>query len=203
MQPQDFYCRVPRLLSPADYAAGAQELGVTVAHIATVAEVESRGAGYLTDGRPKILYEAHIFSRLTGHRFDASHLQVSSKAWNRSLYRGGAGEYDRLAEAMSLDENAALQSASWGCFQIMGMNHQACGFPTVQDFVRAHVVGGEPAHLAALCSFLKSTGLVKPLAARDWATFARGYNGPAQVPTYGGRLAAAFAKHSAAQGRPA
>ncbi|MGG7377547.1 N-acetylmuramidase domain-containing protein, partial [Escherichia coli] len=38
-----------------------------------VIHVESSGAGYQADRRPKILFERHVFHRLTGGRFDAAH----------------------------------------------------------------------------------------------------------------------------------
>src|SRR5687767_4373955 len=100
-------------LSDADIATAAAELGVEPALIAAVAEVESAGAGFLRDKRPKILFEAHIFSRRTGHRYDGSHPNISSPTWNRALYgASGAHQYERLHEAIALDRKAALESAS-------------------------------------------------------------------------------------------
>lgn len=46
-------------------ALAAKRLGVDVPTVRAVAEVESNGVGFLPDGRPKILFERHIFSRLT------------------------------------------------------------------------------------------------------------------------------------------
>ena len=43
---------------------------------------------------------------------------------------GGAHQYERLAEAMSLDRRAALRSASWGIGQVMGFHAQVSGFQT-------------------------------------------------------------------------
>lgn len=186
----------PLKLMPAHVAEIARVHNLTPAHIAAVADIEGQGSGYLPDGRPKILFEAHIFSRLTGHRYDASHPNISSTTWNRALYRGGAVEYPRMSEAMVLDEAAALKSASWGLFQILGENCGPAGYSSVQNMAADMVVGGEPAHLAAMARFLAVRGLVDPLRRCDWQAFARGYNGPGQVADYAGRLAAAYAKHS-------
>ena len=50
-------------LTAADFARAAKNLNVEIAAIRAVAEVEAAGAGFLPDGRPAILYEAHIFHK--------------------------------------------------------------------------------------------------------------------------------------------
>ena len=105
-------------LSAADFADAATLIGCDIATVRAVADVESSGGGFLPSGEPFSLFEAHIFSDLTDHRYDASHPKLSSATWNRALYRGSKGEHQRLAEACLLDRQAALQSASWGQFQI-------------------------------------------------------------------------------------
>src|SRR5690606_1901420 len=155
--------------------AAAKKIGCQVAAVRAVIDVESRG-GFLSDKRPKILFERHYFSRLTKRKFDASHPAISNSKWGG--YKGGAAEYARLAEAIKLDRDAALRSASWGAFQIMGDNYKICGFANVEDFVTA-MVSGEPAQLDAFVSFVMKNGLADELIRLDWAGFARGYNGPA------------------------
>jgi hypothetical protein len=179
-------------LTDQDYARAAQLLGCNPAAVRAVAAVESAGSGFLEDGRPKILFEAHIFSRLTGHKFDDSHPHISARAWNRSLYVGNEGEHPRLNEAAALDRDAALQSASWGRFQIMGFNWSRCGFKSVQAFVEA-MYRNEGEHLIAFCYFVKSMALDDELRRLDWVGFARGYNGPSfAANSYDARLAKAF-----------
>jgi hypothetical protein len=174
--------------------AAATKLKCQVAAVRAVIDVESRG-GFLADGRPKILFERHYFSRLTGHRFDGAHPDISNPKWGG--YKGGAAEYDRLGRAVNLDREAALRSASWGAFQIMGDNCKACGFATGEDFVKA-MVSGEPAQLDAFVSFVKKNGLDDELIRCDWAGFARGYNGPAyKANKYDEKLKAAYIFHSA------
>src|SRR5436190_55513 len=87
-------------------------------------------------------------------------------------YRGGLAEYARLARAQAIDALAATQAASWGLFQIMGMNHVAAGFADVDGFVAA-MNRSEAAHLDAFCAFLvgtrSGTGSLRDLlAARNW-----------------------------------
>ncbi|MEM6898240.1 MAG: N-acetylmuramidase domain-containing protein [Pseudomonadota bacterium] len=171
----------------------AKKIGCQVAAVRAVIDVESRG-GFLSDKRPKILFERHYFSRLTKRKFDASHPTISHRKWGG--YKGGTREYDRLAQAIKLDRDAALRSASWGAFQIMGDNYKVCGFGDVEDFVAA-MVSGEPAHLDAFVGFVKRNNLDDELRRLDWAGFARGYNGPAyRKNKYDTKLSAAFAFHS-------
>jgi hypothetical protein len=164
-----------KTISEQAFAEAAEDLGCEIAAIKAVAEVESRGDGFLQDNRPKILFERHIFSRTTGRKYDGSHPDISNR--KAGGYQGGAKEHDRLKEAMALDEEAALKSASWGRFQIMGFNHAACGYDSVQDFVAA-MEESEDEHLQAFVGFVQTNRLASALRHRDWAAFARRYNGP-------------------------
>lgn len=189
----NFYGAALRL-QEGDFDDDAVRLGCEVAAIKAVAEVES-GGGFLTDKRPKILFESRWFHKLTGGRFDASHPHISTPTWVRN-YTGGAGEYTRLEEAMDLDFEAALKSASWGMFQILGVNHLAAGFYTVQSYVEAQLPS-ENNHLEAFTSFVLSNHLDDELRDKRWADFARSYNGPAYAQNkYDTKMAAAYAKHS-------
>jgi hypothetical protein len=186
-------------LGPQDIAAAASLLQCAPAAIWAVCDIESAGGGFLPDKRPKILFEAHVFGGLTQHRWDATHPDISSPGWNRALYGAdGAHQYDRLAEAIALDRAAALQSASWGLFQILGMNCAACGFAGVEAYVAA-MCDGEGAQLAAFAAFCRHGGLDRFLRTQDWTQFALGYNGPGEAENdYAGKLAAAYQRHAAA-----
>jgi len=186
-------------LGPRDIAVAATRLNCEPAAIGAVCDIESAGGGFLPDKRPKMLFEAHVFGRLTRHRWDATHPNVSAPVWNRALYGGaGAHQYERLAEAMSLDENAALQSASWGLFQIIGMNFAECGFASVEAYVGA-MCDSEGAQLAAFAAFCLHEDLARLLAARDWTEFALRYNGPGEAGNdYADRLAAAYQRRVSA-----
>lgn len=173
--PHDFHGD-PTPLSVEDFEQAARRLNCTVAAIRAVAQVESAGGGFLRDGRPKILFERHIFHRLTGGAHTAAHPDISFPSGGG--YLGNEREYDRLERAMALDEAAALKSASWGKFQIMGFNHAMVGEPDLDTFVR-NMVSGEPAQLDYFCGFIEAAGLADELQRLDWRGFARGYNGPA------------------------
>jgi hypothetical protein len=184
-------------LTDEDFEEAANDLGCEIAAIKAVDQVESAGKGFLSDGRPKILFEAHVFSDLTGHQHDETHPGVSSRKWDRLLYKGGEAEYERLAEAIGLDRQAALKSASWGRYQIVGRNHAAAGFQNVEEFVDA-MCATEREHMRAFVEFIKRYRVMhNALQAKNWEEFARRYNGPAYAKhDYHGKMKAAYEKHS-------
>jgi N-acetylmuramidase len=111
-------------------------------------------------------------------------------------------QWSRLRRAAMLDESAALQSASWGAFQIMGANHAECGFDSVAAFVDA-MASSEQRQLDAFVAFVKHDAhKLKAVQDRDWPTFARLYNGPNYADNdYVAKLRAAYAAFSAAPAR--
>ena len=119
-------------LNDSDMLTEAAQLRCELAAIHAVCDVESAGQGFLPDRRPKILFEAHVFGKLTRHRWDSSYPNIAARFWNRMLYGpAGAHQYERLAVAFNLDPVAALEATSWGMFQILGANFGACGFASV------------------------------------------------------------------------
>lgn len=175
----------------ADFVRAALALGCDVAAIKAVCAVEAPGGGFLADGRPRILFERHIFSRRTGGRYDANYPDISNR--QRGGYLGGAAEHDRLARASALSREDALQSASWGRFQLMGFNYLACGFDRLQAFINA-MYRSEGDQLDAFVEFIASEGLADELRDRRWADFARRYNGPDYAANrYDTKMAAAYA----------
>lgn len=184
-------------LTETDYEIAADSLGVGVAAVKAVAEVESAGSGFLPDGRVKLLFERHHFAKYTGHKYDAKYPAISSST--PGGYKSGAAEAKRFQQALSLDRKAAMLSASYGKFQIMGFNFALCGFTSVDAFVKA-MNESESAHLAAFVEFVKSKGLDDELQRLDWKGFARGYNGPAYAKNaYDTKLAAAYKKHGGSE----
>lgn len=195
-------------LTAADIERAAELLGVEPAAIRAIDEVESRGSGFLPDGRPVILFERHILYRqLKKHGRDADGLaRIYAPLVDRTPggYRGGVGEWYRLNLARQIDRAAADESTSWGRYQIMGFHWAACGFASVAEFVAA-MSESEARQLDAFTRFIEAdAGLHKALKACKWAEVARRYNGPAyRKNDYDGKLAAAYARHRAAEGEAA
>jgi hypothetical protein len=190
-------------LTDEDFARAAKALNVEEAAVRAVAEVEAAGQGFITDGRPAILYEAHIFHKHTKGKHagekDRRGVKLSSSSWDRSLYGAtGSAQHARYEDARRLDADAANKACSWGLFQILGENHQAAGFDTSQAFVDAMWTGGAAAHLDAFVAFVKANNLDGALRAKNWAAFARGYNGPSYaVNKYDTKMASAYARWKA------
>lgn len=163
-------------LPDASYVSAAQALRCEVDAIKAVAATETKRAAWDSVGRPAILFERHYFSRLTHHVFDRSHPDIGNRV--AGGYGRFSAQYPKLGRAAMLNELAALQSASWGMFQIMGVHFRLCGFASVEDFVTA-MLDSETKHLAAFVAFISGhPAMLRALRGKDWTTFARLYNGP-------------------------
>jgi hypothetical protein len=172
-----------------DAAAGIVD--IPMAAMWAVIQVESSGAGYLDDRRPKILFERHKFSHATGGRFDDSHPGISNPVGG-GYGAGGAHQYDRLAEAVELDRKAALESASWGLGQVLGSNFRVAGFANADDLVDK-MVQSERHQLLGMFHFIDGNNLGRHLRNRNWRSFALGYNGQnAEANGYPQKLEGAF-----------
>lgn len=190
-----------RRLTEADFEAMAERLGVEKAALKAVVEVEcsSRG-GFLPDGRPRILFEGHIFWRQLRKRgfspesLQKAHPSIIYPKWVRTHYRGGAGEWERFSEAAAISPEAAVESASWGLFQIMGFHWSTCGCGSVEEF-RERMESSEREQMALAMNFLEKTGIAKWLKTKDWCNFALRYNGSGyKANRYDQKLAAAYNK---------
>lgn len=198
-----------RQLSPEFWTRMGEVLEVEPAVLRAVAEVESGGEGFLPPPscKPKVLFEGHAFHRLTGGRFDAGYPNLSHPRRDRGQYAGTLeGEWQRLEAACLLDRTAALQSAGWGLFQVMGFNYAYAGFPDVEAFASAQHAGAEP-QARTFAHFISRPPFLSALRRRNWKQFAEAYNGPGyEAGDYDGKLAAAYEKHragNAAAGDPA
>jgi len=188
-------------LKDADLIAAAEKLDVPLACIRAVNEVESRGCGFLDDGRPAILFERHVFwKRLEARGLDPTRYATRSPnvlSQKPGGYQGGSAEYVRLASACLIDKDAAHESASWGAFQVMGHHWQRLGYADIGEFVLL-MWADEAAHLDAFVRFVAADSvLLSALRARKWAQFAKGYNGPAYARyLYDVRLSRAHDKYA-------
>ena len=178
----------------------AKENNIPYAALRAVIEVEAKGDGFNSDGTPVILFERHIFRRrliangkeslavrLTKERPDLCYTSMGA-------YGKYSAQHDRMAEASKYDRTSALESASWGLFQIMGFHWKSLGFPTLQSFINT-MYRDEMGQLDAGIRFIKMNKLDVHLRNENWAAFAKGYNGAAyKVNKYDEKLAAAYNK---------
>lgn len=210
---QDCQC----LLHEADLLRAAARLGVDLARVKAVNEVESRGAGFFAPGQPAILYERHIMHRRLSSLGAGGNAQALAEhvaqlvTLNPNLvnprpggYSGGIAEHARLARAKLLDSEHAISACSWGLFQIMGFHSAHLGYSSAQAYADAMAIS-EGNQLDAFVRFIEADpALHKALKLRQWAKFARLYNGPAYARNlYDVKLARAYARHTQLLADPA
>jgi murein L,D-transpeptidase YcbB/YkuD len=187
----------------------AREAGIEPAALLAIAEVESGGQAFaVIAGRkePLIRFEGHYFDRL----LDDGKRAEARKKGLASPHAGGvknpasqAARWRMLDEAMQIDRAAALQSVSWGIGQVMGSHWKALGYDSVGALV-AEARSGVGGQVRLMLRFLEVNGLLDAIRDRDWAAFARAYNGPRyKVHRYDSRIAAAYARHSRETGNGA
>ena len=195
-------------LTDDDVARAARVLDVDEAAVRAVIQVEAASFGFDEKRRPRILFEPHILYReLRGvQRADAVDLGLARRTWSegRKLYgRTMDARYRQLDQACLINRPAAIKACSWGLGQVMGFNYRVAGFATIEAFVEA-MKESEGEHLLAMAAFIKSNGLDRHLRARDWAAFARGYNGPGYAKNrYDVKLQNAWAVYASKGGVPA
>ena len=177
-------------------------IGVGEDEIHAFLDVETSGHGFDAQGRPIVLFEPHVFYRnLSGAaRAQAVAAGLAYPRWGERPYPRDS--YPRLKAAVAIDETAALRSASWGLGQVLGENHTAAGFATVQVMVEA-MKADEKLQLLAAVNFIKTNRLDDNLRNHDWAGFAKGYNGSGyRKNAYDTKLANAYRKWSRIKDTP-
>jgi hypothetical protein len=185
-------------LTEQDIIEAAKLIGVEPAAVWAIAQVEASGAGFLPDGRPKMRFESHVFSRYTEHMFDDSHPTLSTKTWQPELCKVGDAEYERYYQACELHQEAAGKAASWGMFQIMGFNYKPCGFSSLADFLLA-MNTSEAEHLKAVVKLIQYNRWDQHLRLPQWEDFALKYNGIGyKKNNYHNKLALAYKQYKEA-----
>lgn len=165
-------------ISETSFIAGAQKIGCEVAAIRAVFQVESKGSGYLPSGHPKILFEPHVFwKELKVVGITPIISDICYPKWGEKPYGKESAQPGRMEKAALIHREAALKSASWGLFQILGTNYKACGCKTLQEFVNKNYKSEED-QFQLFINYIISTGLDDELRGLDWTSFARQYNGP-------------------------
>lgn len=197
-----------KFLSENDLIEFASQFQLELAIVKAVNEVESSGKGFLISGKPKILFEGHVFWKELKNRgfnpiqySNSNNADVLYQSWTKKYYLGGDAEYNRLQKAMQINpikqfQEAANASASWGSFQIMGYHAIPLGYSSVDEFVQK-MNTSEKEHLNAFGRFLKVNHLIPYLQNKDWAGFASRYNGSGyKANKYDEKLANAYKKYA-------
>lgn len=191
-----------KTLTDKDYKEVAKKLGVDVAAIKAVVDIEAGAAheGFWSEGKPIINFDLTVFRK----RAAANNVNLSKakhtypeifQSPNRKKYGSQqAAQWARLEQALKVDTITAIEGTFWGMFQIGGFNYKLCGTASPLEFAKK-MSTSERDQLDLFANLLMSTGMVKPLRNHDWVGFARRYNGPAYAKRgYHTRMANAYAK---------
>ena len=191
-------------ISDQDYENAANALDVEVEVVKAIKDVESSGSGYVFSNHPVILFEGHVFwkelDNCNGTPSKYSDSDILYQKWTKDHYVSGVAEYVRLQKARYINIDAANASASWGLFQIMGKNFEACGCKSVEEFVR-RMSTSEGEQLNLFVEFIKYHKMQKYLKPDytgkiPWAEFALRYNGKGYKKNqYDTRLENAYWNH--------
>src|SRR6516165_7991214 len=143
--------------SPDVIARASALIGCNIPALEAVIMVEAASSGFDSEGRPKALFEPHIFYRHLTRLGDKSLLMRAERAglaypkWGAQPYPRDS--YPRIEAACAIDEDFALQSTSWGLPQILGENYRAAGYGTAKEMVLAFMTG-EDEQIAAMARFI-------------------------------------------------
>lgn len=167
----------------AEIAVLADRFDCTPKQLKAVAKVESGGSAFDPSGRPKILFERHLFHRFTFGRYSiAPFSNASGGGYNES-------SWDKLTAAACKDAEAAFSAVSWGKFQVLGAHASGryagfldLGYGSAVDLAYSTVTS-EAAHYELLARYIEAAGLGRALRRlstnpEDNRAFALGYNGP-------------------------
>lgn len=181
----------------------AQKAGIEPAALLAVIEVESAGNFFAyVKGKyePLIRFEGHYFDRRLAEdaRDKARAAGLASPLIGKVANPASqAARWAMLARASAFSRQAALESTSWGIGQIMGAHWNALGYESAEALA-ATARSGAAGQIELLIRFIDRNGLMPALNGRDWATFARRYNGPGyRRNAYDTKLAAAYRRHKA------
>ncbi len=106
-------------------------------------------------------------------------------------------EWTQLVNARKSNAQGANMGTFWGMFQIGGFNYRQCGCETVDEFVRL-MSYSELEQLELFAAFITNGGMLDDLRNKNWAAFARKYNGAGYAKRgYHKKMAAAYKKFKA------
>lgn len=183
-------------LSDEDFNLVAKELDVEVAAIRAVVAIEAGKdmKGFWAPGVPVVNFDNTMYSRFRKK-------VKSSGAKGEKVPSGLKGyalrEWTQLINARKTNARAANMGTFWGMFQIGGFNYAKCGCESVDEFVKL-MAYSELSQLELFAAFIKNSGMLSDLRNKNWAGFARKYNGAGYAKRgYHKKMAAAYKRFSA------
>lgn len=189
-------------LTDEDFRIVAEELGVEQAAIKAVARIEAGAGfkGFCAPGVPIVNYSQPLFAKYR--------VKTKSAGNKEALVPTGLTGYQRrewtaLTNARKVNEDAANMATYWGMFQIGGAHYRLCGCRTIGEMVEL-ASDSEFSQLEMFATFIRNSGMLESLRNKDWAAFARKYNGPSYAKRgYHTRMAREYAAFKAQETEPA
>lgn len=172
-------------LTEQDYREVAAELGIEVAAIKAIVDIETgkKHLGFWKKGKAIINFDVAIYRAYAPKhgvniaQARKSHPIIFQRPNIKKYGSQQAAQYARLDAAIEIDRASALESCFWGMFQLGGFNWKLCGCKSVEEFVEL-MNTSERAQLELFATFCKSRNLVRFILKKDWAGFSLRYNGP-------------------------
>ena len=181
-------------LTEEDFRTVADELGVEVAAIKAVVKIEA-GAnlkGFWAPGVPVANYVPSLFNK---YKAKAKGRKDKDAKVPSGLSGYALKKWTALTNARKINADAADMGTYWGMFQIGGFNYKLCGCETVEEMVEK-VCQSELSQLEMFAVFIRNSGMLDALRKKDWAAFARKYNGPSYAKRgYHTRMAKEYANY--------
>lgn len=182
-------------LTEADFKLVADELGVEVAAMKAVVLIEAgtQMKGFWAPGVPVINFDRSMYQRMRkrvpgGKGDKEAKLPTGLTGYARQ-------EWSQLITARKSNADAANMGTFWGMFQIGGFNYKKCGCETIDEFVKL-MSYSELEQLELFASFVTNSGMLEDLRKKNWAGFARKYNGASYARRgYHTRMANAYNKY--------
>ncbi|MCT7377521.1 N-acetylmuramidase domain-containing protein [Chelativorans salis] len=180
----------------------ARRADLDPALLLALVEVETGGRTHaVVNGRrePLIRFEGHYFDRrLSPPDRELARREGLAAPTAGAVHNppGQAARWRMLERAIEIDRRGAYESTSWGMGQVMGAHWAWLGYKNVDALVDKARSGPE-GELDLMLRYIDKAGLMEPLRNRDWAAFARGYNGPAFAGhSYHIKLSLAYRRHA-------
>lgn len=181
-------------LSDADFKIVADELGVEVAAIKAVVEIEAGKAmkGFYAPGVPVVNFDQSMYNAYA-HKAP-NKAGVKGEKVPAGLTGYALKEWTQLINARKKNGDGAYMGTFWGMFQIGGFNYKLCGCKDVNEFVML-MSESEFSQLELFAKFITNTGMLPDLKAKNWAGFARKFNGASYARRgYHTKMAASYRK---------
>ncbi|MBD5220761.1 MAG: N-acetylmuramidase family protein [Bacteroidales bacterium] len=181
-------------LTDADFELVAKEIGVETAAMKAVVSIEAGAAmkGFWAPGVPVINFDRTMYNKYRNSAPNKAGAKGEKVPAGLSGY--ALRQWTQLINARKTNAQGANMGTFWGMFQIGGFNYKLCGCKSVDEMVKL-MSESELEQLQLFATFLVNTGMVNDLRAKNWASFARKYNGSGYARRgYHTKMAAAYSR---------